>query len=60
MSEKLYKEAVMYVKNNLPYYIKLDKTLKDALRYYLNGKTEITEQSIVKWIKDSYSQKEKK
>jgi hypothetical protein len=60
MNTKLFEEALEYVKKNLPLYVKVDKTLEDALRYYLNEKTEITEQSIKKWIKGSYTQQESK
>jgi hypothetical protein len=60
MNKNLFEEALEYVKKNLPLYVKVDKTLEDALRYYLNGKTEITEQSIKKWIRNSYSQQDQK
>jgi hypothetical protein len=60
MNKNLFEEALEYVKKNLPLYVKVDKTLEDALRYYLNGKTEITEQSIKKWIKGSYTQQDTK
>jgi hypothetical protein len=60
MNKKLFEEALGYAKKNLPAYIKVDKTLENALRYYLNDKTEITEQSIRKWISNSYRQQDQK
>lgn len=60
MNEKLFEEALGYAKKNLPGYIKVDKTLENALRYYLNGKTEISEQSIIQWIRNTYRQQDQK
>ena len=54
MNTELFDEALGYVKKNVPGYIKIDKTFEDALRYYLSGKTEVSEQAIIQWIRDSY------
>lgn len=54
MTKQLFEEALGYAKKNVPGYVKVDDTFKNALRYYLNGKTEITEQAIVQWIRDLY------
>ena len=54
MSRTIFEEALGYAKKNAPGYIKIDKTFEDALRYYLNDKTEISEQAIIQWLRDSY------
>ena len=54
MNQELFELAVKYTKKNLPYFIKFDNTIESALEYFIRGKTEITEQSIKAWIKNSF------
>lgn len=56
MTEQLFEEALGYAKKNVPGCVKVDNTFEDALRYYLvkHNKTEVTEQMIIRWIRNSY------
>jgi len=56
MNKTLLEEALGYAKKNVPAYIKIDKTFKDALKYRLvkYNKIEITEQFVRNWVRNSY------